>query len=144
MKVVLDANIFVARFIPGDPAHDESVRIVQACYELGLKVVVPLLLPAEVAGAVSRITASESAGQRALVHLRAYPWLTVRLADTDFVEKAARRAARHALRGADAFYLTVAIEQKCALITLDGELLTRAPSSVKVLSPADWLASLEL
>jgi predicted nucleic acid-binding protein len=49
--------------------------------------------------------------------------------------------ARHALRGADAFYLAVAAEKKCPLITLDGELLTRVPSSVKVLHPAEWLAT---
>jgi len=142
MRAVLDASIFVARFIPDDVAHAECLRVIQACQQPEVKIIAPSLLPAELAGVVSRITASEAAAQRALLYLRSYSWLSVCTADTAFIEKAARLAARHALRGADAFYLAVAAGQKCPLITLDGELLTRAPSSVKVLRPAEWLATL--
>jgi predicted nucleic acid-binding protein len=142
MKAVLDASVFIARFIERDAAHEESKRAIEACGENEAKIIGPAILPAEVAGAIARIKASEAAAQLALLHLGRYAWLTVRTADTAFIEKAARLAARHALRGADAFYLAVAAEQKCPLITLDGELLTRAPSSVKVLRPAEWLATL--
>jgi predicted nucleic acid-binding protein len=142
MKAVLDANILVARFVPEETAHEECLRLIQVCREAEIKVVVPLLFPAEVTGAIGRITGNEGAAQRALHILHSYPWLRVRLADTRFVEQTAILAARHSLRGADAFYLTVAAEQRCPLITLDEELLTRAPEKVAVMRPGAWLAML--
>ncbi len=143
MKAVLDASVLVARFVPEDAFHDEGLRIVRAGDKNQFSAIVPAILPAELAGAVARKTGETSLAEVALLHLHSYSWLTVRTADTSFIEKAANLAARFALRGADAFYLTVAIEQKCPLVTLDDELLTRTPSYVKVLRPFDWLAMIE-
>ena len=142
MKAVLDANILVARFVPTEPAHAECLGVVQACQEPGVKILVPLLLPAELAGSIARITGSDSAAQHALMVMQSYSWLRVCLADTAFVERTARLAGRHALRGADAFYLALAAEQRCPLITLDGELITRAPNTITVLRPAEWLTKI--
>lgn len=142
MKAVFDASIFVARFVEADSSHAECMRAVAVCKAELIQVVVPLVLPAEVAGAIARRTGDQTLALLALTHLRNYPWLRVRLADTRFVEQAARLAARHELRGADAFYIAVAIEQHCPLITLDEEMLARAPSAVKAVRPADWLATL--
>ena len=136
MKAVLDANILVARFIPDEPAHAECLRVVES-FDAGAKIIVPLLLPAELAGAIARITGSDAAAQRALMVLQSYSWLRVCLADTAFVERTARLAARHALRGADAFYLALAAEQRCPLVTLDEELISRAPNTITVLRPAE-------
>ena len=142
MKAVLDAGVFVAHFVEADAAHSECVNVVAACKAELIQVVVPLVLPAEVAGAIARRTGDQTLALLALTHLRNYPWLRVRLADTRFVEQVARLAARHELRGADAFYIAVAIEQRCPLITLDEEMLARAPSAVKAVRPADWLSTL--
>ena len=142
MKAVLDASIFVARFVEADKSHADCMRTVTACEVEPVQIIVPLILPAEVAGAIARRTGDQTLALLALTHLRNYPWLRVRLADTRFVEQAARLAARHALRGADAFYIAVAIEQGCPLITLDEEMLARAPSTVKAVRPAEWLTTL--
>ena len=142
MKAVLDAGIFVAHFVEADTAHAECERAVTACKAELIHVIAPLVLPPEVAGAIARRTGDESRALLALTHLRNYPWLHVRLADTRFVEQTARLAARHALRGADAFYIAVAIENRCPLITLDEEMLTRAPSTIRAIRPSEWLATL--
>lgn len=142
MRVVLDASVLVARFVPADEFHDDGLCVVRAGDKKEFTAIAPAILPAALAGAVARKTGDTNLADVALLHLGTYAGLTIRTADTAFIEKAARLAARHALRGADAFYLAVAAEQKCPLITLDGELLTRAPSSVKVLRPAEWLATL--
>lgn len=140
MKMVLDASVLIARFVPADAAHDEAMRIVQTCVTSGARAMGPVILPAEVAGAVARKTGLEHLASVAVLHLKTYPWLTIRLADAALMEKAARLAARHALRGADAFYLALAAEQRCPLVTLDEELISRAPRTIPVLRPTAWMA----
>ena len=142
MKVVLDASVFVARYVEADTAHAECLRMITVCQTELIHAFAPLVLPPEVAGAIARRTGDESLALLSLTHLRNYAWLHVRLADTRFTEQTARLAARHALRGADAFYIAVAIEQRCPLITLDEEMLARAPSTVKAMRPTDWLVTL--
>ena len=142
MKVVLDASVFVARYVEADTAHAECLRAITVCQTELIHAFAPLVLPPEVAGAIARRTGDESLALLSLTHLRNYAWLHVRLADTRFTEQTARLAARHALRGADAFYIAVAIEQRCPLITLDEEMLARAPSTVKAMRPTDWLVTL--
>ena len=140
MKVVLDASVLVARFVPADAAHDDGVRVVQTCATIEVRAIEPVILPAELAGAIARKTGKEHLASVAILQLNAYPWLSIRFADAVLMEKAVRLAARHALRGADAFYLAFAAEQRCPLVTLDGELISRAPNTITVLRPAEWLA----
>jgi predicted nucleic acid-binding protein len=52
---------------------------------------------------------------------------------------AAALASRHALRGADSHYLTVARETRTTLITLDDELLALDTKICRTMTPAAWL-----
>jgi predicted nucleic acid-binding protein len=99
----------------------------------------PMLLLAEVAGVVSRVRQSHTPGDLAVLHIEHFPRLRLRLADGAFGRKAARLAARHALRGADAYYVTVAAEFDAPLITLDEEMLALDSKIITTLKPQEWL-----
>ena len=49
-------------------------------------------------------------------------------------------AAQQRLRGGDAVYLALATKDTAPLITLDAEMLKRAPEGVRVFTPGGWLA----
>lgn len=53
-------------------------------------------------------------------------------------------AAQHSLRGADAVFAAVALQEACLLISLDNEHLTRLKSVVTVWTPGDALSNLAL
>ena len=48
------------------------------------------------------------------------------------------------LRGADALYVTVAMQYGARLVTLDAEQLERAPASVSACKPSTAIASLKI
>jgi predicted nucleic acid-binding protein len=75
----------------------------------------------------------------AVTRILAQERLDLREIDLAFAAKAARLAARHSLKGADATYLHVAIETRSTLITNDAELL-QVKSRARVITPAEWLA----
>ena len=56
----------------------------------------------------------------------------------------AARATRYAmlcgLRGTDAVYLATATREQTTFLTLDREVLERAPADARVVTPIDWLA----
>jgi predicted nucleic acid-binding protein len=55
--------------------------------------------------------------------------------DHDLAQAAARLAADHALRGADAVYMALALELSLPLITLDNEQLTRSSGVITASKP---------
>jgi predicted nucleic acid-binding protein len=62
--------------------------------------------------------------------------------EDQLIDAAAELAADEALRGADASYVAVALEQRCVLVTLDREQRERAARRVRTLTPAEALAEL--
>jgi predicted nucleic acid-binding protein len=139
MKLTVDASVFVARFIEEDAFHDVSSKFVRHLLATQTQVHVPSLLFAEVAGAVSRIKKDHVRGDLASLHLQHYDWLRIRSGDVQFGFSAAALASRHALRGADSHYLTVARETRTTLITLDDELLALDTKICRTMTPAAWL-----
>jgi predicted nucleic acid-binding protein len=140
MKLTLDANLFIARYREGELGHEEALAFFKRCEFLRVQLFVPVLLLGEVAGALSRIRGGARFGEVAITRILAHPGLSLRQIDTDFAEKAARMAARHSLRGADAAYLNLARETKSILVTEDDELL-KTKSRVSVITPGAWLTS---
>ena len=140
MKLTLDANLFISRYRNEDAAHAAAQAFFDRCELIGVQFFVPTLLLAEVAGALSRIHGETRFGDVAITRIFAEPRLKFRDIDSAFAERAARLAARHSLKGADATYLNVALETRSTLVTNDAELL-QAQSQARVITPGAWLAS---
>jgi len=100
------------------------------------------LLLVELAAAVARVFDDPQRGIAYAHSVRQLPgqaWLAL---DQGLAATALILAAHHRLRGADAVYAAVAQQRGSVLVTLDYQQLTRLPSTLEVVRPAEALAQL--
>ena len=135
MKLVVDACIFVAEQIENQPEFAIADEFFEHCVRKGVRLCAAVIVLAEVAGAIARITADSGLGSVAMTRIVQFPNLALRQIDIEFAEAAARAASRYFLRGADSHYVALARELKCPLITHDDEVLKRCPPTMQVLTP---------
>lgn len=140
MKCVVDANVFVAALRASETEHVACRSFLQRCLQSTVTVICPAIILAEIAGCIARAMQSRSEAELALLKFQKHPGLRLLPVTEALAESAARLAARHFLKGADALYLATAKNAGTLLVTLDGEILSRGGSIVAVQTPAGWLA----
>ncbi len=129
---VLDASVWVARLVPQDVFYATVKTWMEARRSEEAVFLSPSLLLAEVAGAISRRTGEADLAKRALESLQNLPGLRLVEMDQTLAKAAAQQAASLGLRGADSFYVAVAVQLKLPLATLDKEQCERAREAVVV------------
>lgn len=134
--MIVDANIWIARYITTDAYHAQSTQWLNHQASAGTGLVGPQFVLPEVAGAVARITGSSLRGQEALNHLLAIPRLRLVPVDRTLFLEAASLAARLRLRGADSVYVAVARRLGLPLVTWDQQVAQRAGVVITVIAPA--------
>lgn len=139
----LDANIFVRDASPGDSEHETCHALMAQLYQRNTTIVVPFLVLAEIAGALSRSIRDPIRARLEVDLLRDLRHIQFVPLDAAVTQEAAEIAADRALRGADALYVAVARRYGCALVTLDREQRERAAPVVRTLTPAEALAELD-
>jgi predicted nucleic acid-binding protein len=132
--VVVDASVWVSSLVLGEVHHAASREWLQARAGSG-QLVIPTLALAEVAGAIARRTQSGTNGERAAQLVQSTPGIRLVSLDVSLARTAARLAAQHALRGADAVYVAVAALLGLGLVTWDLELQRRGSAVVAVTDP---------
>jgi predicted nucleic acid-binding protein len=138
----VDASVWVNAFEQREAGHAASRQFLELVRQRSLAIVVPTLVLAEVAGAISR-TRQDPAGAQAFGQaLSQLSGVTLRSLDPTLANRALLLAAQHGLRGADAVYAAVAAEVGCRLVTLDAEQLTRLAGVVTAVTPAAVVAEL--
>lgn len=133
--VVVDASVWVSRLVEGDVHHTRCREWIDKQATSGSLLVAPVLVLAEVAGAVSRRTKRPRLAHQAIRGLQALPQLRLVSVDPTLADLAAALAADYAFRGADAVYVATASQLGLLLVTLDDEQLKRAKSIVTTSSP---------
>jgi len=108
----------------------------------GVPIFVPYLVLVEVAGAVSRTRQDASQAVAFATALSQLPNVTFIALDEALTLQALTLAAQYSLRGADAVFAAVALQEGCLLISLDHEHLTRLQNVVTVRTPIDVLPQL--
>lgn len=133
--IVVDASVWVSYLLPPDANHAASRRWLAARLTEGEALVAPVLLLAEVAGAIARQTNRPQLGQKTIDRLLSVP--NLRLVSLDHVSgiRAARTAAERQLRGADAIYLDTAAALHAPLVSWDRQQLERAGQIVLAYAP---------
>ncbi|MGH2533251.1 MAG: type II toxin-antitoxin system VapC family toxin [Thermomicrobiales bacterium] len=134
--IVIDASVWVSYLVSHDVHHRASVDWIDRGLESDGSFLAPVLLLAEVAGAVTRRTNDPLLGQQARAMFRALPALTLVILDELLGDQTADLAVRLRLRGADATYVAVAVQFGIPLVSWDGEHLSRAAAAVPVFTPS--------
>jgi predicted nucleic acid-binding protein len=138
----IDASVWVNAYSPAEPGQPASRILLDRLFAHSTPIVVPTLLPIEVAGAIARTRGDSDLGHRLATALLGLPSLRWIALDDPVARQATRLAAQCRLRGADAVYAAVALIHGCALITLDQEHLSRLGPVVRTIPPSEALAAL--
>ena len=138
----VDASVWVNAFDQREPGHRASRQFLEIVRSQALPIIVPNLVLAEVAGAISRTRRTPAQAQAFAIALSRLPHVTVRALDEVGAIQALTLAAQHGLRGADAVYAAVAHDAGSSLVTLDNEHLTRLVDLLTVCTPTVALAAL--
>ncbi len=134
--IVIDANVWVARFIRTEPRYQHSRQFIRRMLRLRERIAAPRFLLVEVASAVMRQLNDAPTAQQAIQQiqsLRDCRWLAV---DDRLINRAIDVAIDLQLTAADALYVAVAEQLNVPLYTWDHEILTRAPQRIRVYSPS--------
>ncbi len=133
--VVVDASVWVSRLVAGDVHHGRCQAWGQTQSEQGGLLIAPVLVLAEIAGAISRRTGQPELAEAAVAQVQRLPGLRLVPLDANLAKLAAGLAGRHSLRGADAVYVAAAQRLQVPLVTLDDEQLRRGRAVVTTLEP---------
>ncbi|TVP59011.1 MAG: type II toxin-antitoxin system VapC family toxin [Gemmatimonadales bacterium] len=136
--VTIDASVWVAADAADEAAWEESRAFFERILAEGVPVHQPTLTLVEVSAAVARRTGSAVHAREAGTRLLRFPGLVVHPLDLELAGLSAALAARLNLRGADAVYAATARAHGADLVTLDRELVDRAPPLVGATTPGGW------
>jgi len=136
----VDASVFINAFIPTEPGHADSNRLLAVLQEKAVPIVVPTLVLPEVAAAVARGQNNAELARRFAATLSQLPHLVLVPIDATLAQQAADLAAQHRLRGSDAVYAAVALRFGSTLVTLDRQQRERVAEAVTTRWPAEVLA----
>jgi len=137
--MVIDASVWVAALVKKEQRHAESALFLSRLVRDRRTASVPILVLAEVAGAIARQARDTTRAEMGLRFMRAQDWLSIHPLTESQGETAAAIAAQQFLRGADAVYAALARQLGTLLVTWDNELLERAAAVAPTFTPADWL-----
>ncbi len=132
---VVDASVWVSRFLPGDIHHPASRDWLRGRLATGGLVVVPILLMPELSGALSRQTGRQDLAKEAIRQLTRLKGIRIVPMDRWLGRLAAELAGDLGLRGADAVYVATAHRLNVPLVTWDAEQQKRAAGLVLVDRP---------
>lgn len=133
--IVVDASVWVSALGLRDVHYRVSRDWLAHYLSGGGLVLAPVILLAEVGGAIARLRNNPRRGKLAISRLRELASLRLVPHDLAFAETAARMAADLRLRGTDAMYVTVSLALDIPLVTWDREQLQRASAVVAVQTP---------
>lgn len=133
--IVIDASVWISFLIQQDINHAATQPWLSGVLRRKIPIAAPILLLAEVGGAISRRLGHVEIGEMAINQLLSIP--TLQLIHMDHAQgiEASRIAAQYRLRGADAFYVAVAAYLKVPLISWDNEHLNRISDLITTYTP---------
>jgi predicted nucleic acid-binding protein len=134
--IAIDASIWVSRIVPQDTHHETSHHWLEERVASGSAIVVPILLLADVAGAISRRTGQPQLAEQAVSYLLRLSTLRIVPLDRRLGIEAARLASELSLRGADATYIALARYLGIPLFTWDQEQFSKGGRVVVVNMPS--------
>ena len=137
--MIVDASVWIASVLDKDLRHEVSLAFMHRFVMERQIATVPLLVWAEIAGAVARRTGDTDRGMKVAELIAAKNWVRGVPLDASLASESMRLSAKLRLRGADAVYVALAAICREPLITLDAEMLERARDMADTFTPQQWL-----
>ena len=137
---VVDASVWVSRFMRTDGHHDLSRQWLLGMFGQGETVFGPAVLLPEISGPIARISGQPGLAMRIVSIVQRSPNVTLVPVDDNFSRVSADLAAELRLRGADSLYVALARQLDVSLVTWDREQLERGSAAVDVFAPSAALA----
>ncbi len=134
---VVDASVWVSYFIKSEVAYTASRSWVARQAEVGVPILGPSHVLAEIAGAVSRRTGHQDLGRVTSTLVSGLPGFRIVAIDQELADLSASVAATLQLRGADAVYVALALLADVPLVTWDKQQLTRGARVAQTLTPEE-------
>ena len=135
--MVVDASVWVSRFLPEDAFHQASRTWRMEMTTAGMALVAPTIVLAEVSGSIARRTGSDQLGYQIVQQIRQLPSVQFIAVDDTLGQLAAQTASTYRLLGADAVYMAVAQRLQIPLVSWDQEHLDRAAAGVTTFRPGE-------
>ena len=134
---VVDASVWVARFVRPDPAHERCKNWFAEAAEKQLPLYGPAVVLPEVAAAIARSMPGPRSEQLAKESLAVLKDSGVKIVDlsVSLAMKAAQIASECRVRGCDAVYLALAEQLSESLVTLDKQQHERGSAVVQTVKP---------
>ena len=136
---VVDACVYISSIREEEPHHQASRLFLNEVRARQAVLKSPETLVPEVAGVLGRGTEGSVYGIHSALALRKLPHHQFFAVDRQLADLAATMGAQRGLTGMDALYAALAHQESARLITVDDELVDRAPSGSQVATPADEL-----
>lgn len=137
---VIDASVWVGRFLPDDTHNHASERWLGQVMRQGAPLAGPALVLPEVAGSLARRTGDSTLSSVAIAILQRLHVMRLIPMGRRSAAEASVLAAKLRLRGGDGVYLSVARELGFTLVTWDRELLQRGGVVADVRNPSELLS----
>jgi predicted nucleic acid-binding protein len=133
--IVIDASVWLSFLLKQDVNHSATQPWLTEVLVNKAPIAAPILLLAEVGGAMSRRLGSVEMGAKAINRLLSIP--TLRLVEMDHALgiQTSRIAANHRLRGADACYVAVAARLNIPLVSWDQEHIDHTAGLIAAYTP---------
>lgn len=128
---VIDASVWVALFHDKDHHHKKAYQIVDKLIDTGESFHVPVLAFTEVGGTIKRLTGQTPTANSVVAKMREMV-SNVHEIDQNLEKVATQIAITAGLRGADAVYVALAMEESEPLITFDEQQRAKASQFVDV------------
>ena len=136
---VVDASVWVSRFVSTDVYHAPSRRWLESLLDADTIVAAPALLLPEVSAAIARRTHRSDLALRAVSLLQRLPNARFTIIDAELARSAAELAAELRLRGADSIYVSMAQTLGVPIVTWDKEQRERASPRIEAVTLDDLL-----
>jgi predicted nucleic acid-binding protein len=138
----IDASVWVNSFDQREVGNEVSRQLLDFIRAQAIPVTVPNLALIEVAASISRTRNNPVQAHSFTTSMNNLPNVRVLPIDEALAHRALLLAAEQSLRGADAIYAAVAIQEGCTLVSLDNEHLTRLVGVVETRTPTGLLDEL--
>lgn len=137
-RIVVDASVLISQLMPLDINHTTSLFWLNRFTTLGGRLIEPVFVQIEVAGALSRLTGLSDLSKNAIEELNSSDTIDFIPFDAELVQSAIEIASNLQLRAGDAIYVAMASQLNIPLVTWDKEQLQRGGSLVATYTPESY------